>query len=244
MIPSLQGTLKASGRGVRVGLLDTGVASMHPQLRSANLKNYEVSATSPWHIERLGEGKDYRDHGTACAGILHRHAPDAEIHSVCVINDSRDELLQRLIAGLRFAIAQQWDVINFSLGTRIDSPELAVLCDKANQAGQILIAAKDNEGSVAGYPAAYPSVIGVDMDHFDAPLEFAYDPGEEIELTANGVYIAAPQPGGGTHHYTGTSYACPHVSAVAARLRELASSMTTSDFRQVLATSRRPAHQP
>lgn len=249
VIPDSQSLCKATGRGVRIGLLDTGVASMHPQLQSAKLTNYAVSATDPWQVRSLTEGKDYRDHGTACAGILHRHAPDAEIHSVCVISDSGEELLQRLIAGLRFAINQRWNIINFSLGTRIKSDELTELCKEATQAGQILIAAKDNASGESGFPAAFPSVLGVDLDHFESPLEFSYHPEQEIEVIANGIYIEAPRPGGGSHHYTGTSYACPHISALAAKISELSTDLSAQELRQVLSelstapTSRQPTHQ-
>jgi len=226
----------ARGRGVRVGLLDTGVASMHPALEGCIAANYEaVDDGHGVHVIPKPEGVDYQSHGTGVAGILHAMAPAAEIHSVCVLGESRKCTLKKLIAGLGFAIQQGWEVVNISLGTLIESHELFDLTEVALYRGQILVAAKDNHPDQHGYPAAFSTVIGVDMEHFTDSMEFIYRPGERIEVLASGIYVEAPQAGGGRFSYTGTSFACPQIAGLAARGREVFPEMNARQFRSMLA---------
>ncbi len=224
----------ATGCGVRVGLLDTGVASMHPALGDCIVKNYEVAENSPFEVCGLPEGKDYGEHGTACADIIHQFAPDAQLYSVCVAGVKRKGLLKRLVAGLRYALKQRWDVVNISLGTRIESDEFLALCQQAQRQGQIVIAAKHHAGDEIGFPAAFPCVIGVDMDHFASPLDVRFAPDRTIEVQANGIYVRAARPGGSHHFYTGSSFACPHVTALASRLRQFFPEMDARRFRAAL----------
>lgn len=227
---------QARGQGVRVGLLDTGVASMHPALEGCIAANYEaVDEGGSVHILPRTEGTDHQTHGTGVAGILHAMAPAAEIHSVCVLGESKKCTLKKLIAGLGFAIQQGWEVVNISLGTLIESQELFDLTEIALYRGQILIAAKDNHPDQHGYPAAFSTVIGVDMEHFPDPMEFIYRPGERIEVLASGIYVDAPQAGGGRFAYTGTSFACPQIAGLAARCREVFPEMNARQFRSILA---------
>jgi subtilisin family serine protease len=174
-------------------------------------------------------------HGTACASILNRIAPGALIHSVQIIGDHPRDNPEKLIAGLRFAVEQGWEVINISAGARNPNAALHELVQRASEAGTILIAAKDNRPGETGYPAAYPEVIAVDMEHFADPLEWRYFSGAEIEVEANGIYIDAPVAGGGRKSYTGTSFAAPHVAGIAARWKQRFPDGGMAEFRDFLA---------
>lgn len=225
----------ATGRGVRVGLLDTGVDSRHPDLAGRITANYEALVDVPeGRVVPREFGDDPHAHGTACAGILARLAPDAEIHSVQVIGNHPRDTPLKLVAGFRFAVEQRWDVINISAGTGKPHPELARLADAAWEAGLIVIAAKDNRPGVTGYPAALPNVLAVDMEHFPDPLDFRYDPQAEVEIEASGIYIEAPVAGGGRKYYTGSSFAAPHLAAVVARLKEACPELDGARIREVL----------
>src|ERR1043166_4096538 len=57
---------------------------------------------------------DLCGHGTACAGIVRSLAPDAEIHSVRVLGENFTGSVKVLLAGLRWAVLQGFDVINMS----------------------------------------------------------------------------------------------------------------------------------
>jgi len=224
-----------TGRGVRVGLLDTGVDSRHPALAGKMAGNYEALVDVPQgRVLAREDGEDPNEHGTACAGILTRLAPGAEIHSVQIIGDHPRDSPLKLIAGFRFAVEQGWDVINISAGSGTPHPELRELSEAAWKAGLIVIAAKDNRPEVVGYPAAFPNVLAVDMEHFSQPFAFTFDPRADVEVEASGVYIDAPRAGGGRQFFTGSSFAAPHLAAIAARLREVVPELDGDRFRLAL----------
>lgn len=225
-----------TGRGVRIGLLDTGVDSRHPELQGKVAAHYEARIdVRQGRVVAVAQGEDPNEHGTSCAGILSRLAPEAEIHSVQIIgNHPRDSPL-KLIAGFRFAIEQGWDVININAGAGTPHVELRALAEAAERAGLIVVAAKDNRPDVAGFPAAFPNVLAVDMDYFEDPLALRFFPDREVEVEASGVYIDAPAAGGGRHYVTGSSFAAPHLAAIAARLKESVPDLDARRFRIALA---------
>ena len=226
-----------TGKGVKVGVLDTGVDCSHPDLVGKISRNYEVvPARRGFQVEERDAGEDSIGHGTACAGIIHRLAPDAEIFSLRVIGKTQRDTSGKLLTALDFAIGQKWDVLNLSLGTESHPIELQQLAARAYYAGQLVVAAKDNRPKRIGYPAEFSSVVAVDMDHFDDPLKFRFDPNQPCEVEASGIYVEAPCPGGGYQSYTGTSFACPHVAAMAARLRESIPDLKAFELKAVLST--------
>src|SRR5947208_7891332 len=106
----------STGKGVRVCILDSGVEADHPDVGvvdeavAVSLEGDEV------HIEPDGEG-DLCGHGTACAGIVRSFAPECELHSVRVLGAGYTGSGAVLLAGLRWAVEQGFDVVNMSLST-------------------------------------------------------------------------------------------------------------------------------
>ncbi|HRQ89334.1 MAG TPA: S8 family serine peptidase [Bacteroidia bacterium] len=229
-----------TGKGVKVGILDSGVASALPDLGGRVVSNYEVTEDRyrGTRIVPLEQGVDVIEHGTACAYIIHRHAPDAELHSVRVIGQSHNSTTGKLLAALEFAVEQGWDILNLSLGTEASYERIARLADLAYYRGQIWIAAKDNKRNKVGYPAGLASVVGVDMDFFEAPALFRYHPDRETEVEASGVYVEAPTSDGGRQQFTGTSFACPQITGLAARLRQHFPDLTSFQLKTALAALR------
>jgi subtilisin len=228
-----------TGRGVRVGILDSGVASDLPHLHGRVVANYEVvEDRQRARVVAIEKGIDVIEHGTACAYIIHRHAPDAELHSVRVIGHSHSATSSKLLCALRFAVEQKWDILNLSLGTESNYEMIARLADEAYYGGMIWVAAKDNKRNKVGYPAGLASVVGVDMDYFEDPLNFRFHAGRVTEVEAAGVYVSAPTSCGAWQHYTGTSFACPQISGIAARLREHFPDLTPFQLKAALAALR------
>ena len=149
-----------TGKGVKIGILDSGVASRLPQLGGRVVSNHEVveDRYKGTRVVPLEHGVDVVEHGTACAYIIHRHAPDAELHSVRVIGQSSVATTGKLLAALEFAVGQDWDLLNLSLGTEANYERIARLADRAYYRSQIWIAAKDNKRYKVGYPAGLASV--------------------------------------------------------------------------------------
>ncbi len=77
-------------------------------------------------------------------------------------------------------------------------------------------------------------MLGVNLEGFEDPESLRYDWGNTIELVARGVYVEAPAMGGGTQLYTGTSFACPHVSGLMARMVSVYPGLSAFEARFIL----------
>lgn len=210
---------QGTGRGIKVAILDTGVDAEHPALEGAiKTANQVVTKGRTLTCKPATDG-DLVGHGTACAGIIHQLAPEAELHSLRVIGRNAAGTLEQLLFGLNWAIEERMDVINLSLGTvqKRMMTRMHELVDKAYYNGQIVVAAANNLSQVS-YPAHFASLIAVDNQAFEDPLAFHYRLGNSIETVAKGIYVRAPCPGGKFRLFTGTSFACPHITGLITKL--------------------------
>ncbi|WP_437313479.1 S8 family peptidase [Sorangium sp. So ce385] len=219
------------GAGVRVALVDSGVDASHAALRSAALRHVALSRRGAAHEVAPCAPGDVSGHGTACAGILHRMAPGAEITSVRALGEDGRCSRDGLIAALRFCVRERFSVVNLSLG--IDIPksaplrpgdyrslvELYEVADAAYTAEVVLVAAGPNAAAFRTYPGRFKSLIGVGRGPFQDPEALRSELTHDHEILAPGDEVLAPSPGGGERRWTGTSFAAPHVTAHVARLR-------------------------
>ncbi|MCH8828836.1 MAG: S8 family serine peptidase [Planctomycetes bacterium] len=226
---------EGTGKGVTVAILDTGVDAEHPALQGAVRSSYEVVRRGRRLVCQPSTAGDQVSHGTACAGIIHKIAPEAELISVRVIGTNAVGTGDQLLHGLAWAIEQDVDVINLSLGTLQQRFNAALheLVDRAYFTGKILVAAANNH-RLPSYPAHFASLIAVDNQSFPDPLTFRYQLGQPIETVAHGIYVNAPSPGGKYQCFTGTSFACPHITGLVARLRSVISSLTSFQLKTFL----------
>jgi subtilisin family serine protease len=107
----------STGKGARVCILDSGVELGDPlvgEVQSAVVVT--AGEDGEPRVDEDAEG-DVCGHGTACAGIVRALAPEAEIHSVRVLGPGYTGSGKILLAGLRHAIEQRFDIVNMSLST-------------------------------------------------------------------------------------------------------------------------------
>ena len=235
---------EATGRGVCVAILDTGIDVTHPDLEGAVVRSVEVLAQPQLRVQDVPVAElranqlDPVGHGTACAGIIHQLAPEARLVSVRVIGAGAAGTGEQFVRGLQWVLGQcepKAQVVNLSLGTlqeRFAAP-LRRLVDQAYANDVVLVAAANNMGA-ASYPAQFASLIAVDNQGFPDPLTFEYQRRRQVELVARGIYVRAPKSGGGYQLWTGTSFACPHISAVVARLLSLNPHLTAFQIKTLL----------
>jgi subtilisin family serine protease len=204
------------GAGVRVAVIDSGIDAKHPDLRAPIARSVEVRGDAIVDVP----GEDLAGHGTACADIIGRLAPECEIWSVRVLGASNQGATRSLALALRWAITEGAEVINLSLGTR--DPAMAdvlrSLVDDAYRKSLLVVAAANNLPGVSSYPAVFTSLVGVDAAYMQDPEDFRFKLDHRTELEAPGVYVEAAWPGGGRKLVTGTSFACPHMSGHIARI--------------------------
>src|SRR2546423_9811997 len=106
----------ATGTGVRVCILDSGVQPDHPAVGTLQEAVAIQLAGDETVVEPDTEG-DVAGHGTACAGVIRSFAPECELFSVRVLGAGYTGSGPVLLEGLRWAVEQGFDVINMSLST-------------------------------------------------------------------------------------------------------------------------------
>ena len=78
----------ATGKGISVAIIDSGIDTSHPDLEGKVGSSVEARVENKIVVfdpVRSLEDLDSVGHGTACAGIVSRIAPEAELHSIKVL---------------------------------------------------------------------------------------------------------------------------------------------------------------
>ncbi len=207
------------GTGARVAIVDTGVDE-EVLGEGAAARSFAVAATGLLStVERVAPG-DVGHHGSSVASIVRALAPEAELHSVRLVDALGRGSAAALRTALEFCVREGYDVVNLSLGTRRRELLLDVydLVDRAAVDGVVLVAATDNAGT-PDYPAACAALLGVDRASADDPFYLGFRGGHRVSFLARGVDVEVWARGGGRARVSGSSFACPHVAAFAARLK-------------------------
>ena len=202
----------ATGRDVRVAVIDSGVQLDHPDLAG------QVMASANF----VGE-PDVRAeiHGTAVAGIIAARAdnhvgiagvaPHARLLALraCRQATAADTSCTTLslATALHAAIERGAQVINMSLGGPSDRL-IERLVEAALERGIVVVAAADRALPNGGFPAAVHGVVAVvDETSGAAPAGMVAAPGTDIPATL---------PGSRWATVSGASYAAAHVSGLLA----------------------------
>jgi subtilisin family serine protease len=238
----------ATGKGVKVAVIDTGVDFDHPDLRERIVKAQNF-------VER-GEGTFTADvHGTAVAGLIAASAgnkvgivgvaPDAEIFALKACwpkpPGSRDAVCNSytLAKAVDFAIAQGAQVLNFSLAGPQD-PLLGRLIGVALSRGIVVVAA--DGGSVGrGFPATRDGVLGVlGSDDLKGGLARPTERAPTSSLAAPAVDILSTAPRSTYDFFSGSSLAAAQVSGIAALLLEKNPKLTPAQVGDIVRKTAQP----
>jgi len=227
----------ASGRGMSIAVIDSGVDTSHPSFEAANLTLIDV-------VEDGVKGPD--KHGTAIAGIIAAGgdmvgiAPSARILAVRAFAPEQlgtppVTTATTLARAVDEAFAQGARIFNMSFAGE-QEPLLIEMIDAAYERGSIFVAAAGNEGPDAppAYPAAHDKVIAITAtDESDALFQSA-NRGGYVLAAAPGVDIFAPVTDQGFDYLSGTSFAAAHVTGVVALLMERNPSLSAEAVRAAL----------
>lgn len=226
----------ATGRSVRVCIVDSGVERDHPHVGPL-AGSWAVVKTADGALEVVpSEAGDACGHGTACAGIVRRTAPDCELHSVRVLGEHFSGTGDMLLAGLRWAVGQGFEVINMSLSTTKMRfvEELRALTDEAYFRGSVIVASAHNT-PVESFPWRFASVISVGSHHEEAdPEMYLYNPLPPVEFFAPGQNVQVAWLGGRTIRSTGNSFATPFIAGLCARILSKHPRMTPFQLKNAL----------
>lgn len=211
----------ATGAGVKVGILDSGVEAGHPSVGGLAGGIALVPDDDEEEGFRILEDQteDTFGHGTACAGIIRSLAPEADLYSIRVLGEKLSGRGWILAEGLRWGIRNGMRVLNLSLSTPKEDyyGVLHELADEAYFSDVIMVCAVNNVPGPS-YPALYSSVISVAAHEGTEPERFYYNPNPPVEFGAPGIDLEVAWKGGKTVRATGNSFAAPHISGLVARL--------------------------
>jgi subtilisin len=209
----------STGAGARVAVVDSGIDPGH-RLVGELAGSYAavVGESGEVRVEPV-EAADECGHGTACAGIIRSIAPDCELTSVRVLGRYTGTGAA-LLAGFRWAVRQDFDVINLSLSTphRRFTDELHELVDEAYFRRTIVVASAHNI-AVESFPWRFSSVVSVGSHGERDDDLYLYNPAPPVELFARGLDVTVAWPGGRTRRCSGNSFATPRVAGRCALIR-------------------------
>lgn len=248
---------KATGRGVRVAVIDTGVDTSHPDL---SLGDRVID------VRCFLEGRDPKDvhdghgHGTMCAGLVggraltearYRYsvAPEASLIVAKAMDDDGKGFESDILEAICWAVMKKARVISLSIGCRRDAghpadPDYERVCTRLTALDVLVVAAAGDRSSRPSRlapvddPAACASILAVGaVDAHDAIASFSpatMDSVGAIDLCAPGQGVlsasALDQQGAYWSSASGTSAAAPIVSGVAALHLELSPKLTVDEL--------------
>lgn len=108
---------------------------------------------------------DSLGHGTAVTAAIQEKAPDAEYFAVKLFDQSLAASSGQLLQAIEWAIDNQMDVVNLSLGTpnAAVKPALQLLLKEAEAKGIILVCARHDSRNPV-FPGSLDGVVSVDVD--------------------------------------------------------------------------------
>ncbi|WP_053218093.1 S8 family serine peptidase [Virgibacillus senegalensis] len=163
---------KYTGKGIKIGVIDTGIDYTHPDLAASYKGGFDVVDLDDDPMETKEEQGMPTLHGSHVAGIIAANgqmsgvAPDAELYGYRALGPGGMGTSVQVIAALERAVKDGMDVINMSLGSSVNGPDwpTSAAVNRAIEKGVSVVVANGNEGPenwTVGSPATADKAISV-----------------------------------------------------------------------------------
>jgi subtilisin len=233
-----------TGKGIRVGHLDTGVDGKHPALRTAIIEFAEFD-TLGMLVSPTPQPHDGGEHGSHTAGTIAGRpvkgknigvAPEADLVSALVIEGGN--VVARVLGGMDWALGKGIRILSMSLGFRGWWNNFVPIMEILRSKNVLPVIAVGNEGpGTSRSPGNYPNVVSVGaadeqrlIANFSSSQKFSRtDDARVPDMVGPGVGIVSSTPGGKYKEMDGTSMATPHIAGLAALLMQAEPTATANE---------------
>lgn len=170
VLPSELNDTNFTGKGIKVGVIDTGLDYEHADLRANFFGGFDLVDLDDDPMETKDELPTA--HGTHVAGIiaadgaLQGVAPDAEIYAYRALGPGGSGTSIQVMAAMEEAVRDGVDVINLSLGNTVNGPDYPTskTVNEAAKQGVAVVVANGNAGPknwTVGSPATAARALSV-----------------------------------------------------------------------------------
>lgn len=253
---------------VVVALIDTGVDFSHPELADHIHPDARTFFLAGRPQDESGHGTltagiiaAAANNGLGGAGIASnvqilpiKVSPGNNVRSMTVA-DAQEATDYNFQDPIRYAASPDRHgtrVININFASSLDDPQERQAIAEVTQNGVLVVASSGNSGqNRALYPAAYDCVLGVGAVDRNAQRASFSTYGLGVDVVAPGVSIYGPDVVGAKGYSqddygaaSGTSFAAPHASGVAALIFSARPDLTAADVREIIMRSARDLGKP
>ncbi|WLR50648.1 S8 family serine peptidase [Bacillus tianshenii] len=225
-----------SSEVVRIAVIDSGVNINHPDLLGRMVSGgYNF-------IDNNMDISDVHGHGTAVSGVIGATINNREgiagvtggvpieILPLRVTFSDGTGYTSDIIRAINYAIEQEVDVINISMGSTAYSELEREAINTAIEDGIIVVAAAGNNGNnTYSYPASYQNVLSIGSVGESGKVSTFSNFNDRVVLTAPGEKILTTTRDGGYEFQYGTSFSTPIVAGTAAVLKSFYPEMNQQD---------------
>ncbi len=234
----------AKGNRIRIGVVDTGIDYLHPDLRGRISRGVNL-------IQRGALPVDDNGHGTHISGTIAASnsysgmvgvAPMAMIHPVKAFDHNGTAFVSDIILGIDWCVRNRMHIINMSFGMRNRSKSLHDAVRNAFAAGISVVASSGNDGRRAqiDYPARFVQSIAVGATTRNKRIAPFSNRGKAIDIYAPGDKIHSTWLQRKYMELSGTSMATSHVSGVIALMLTLKPELKPKDIKALLRKASNP----
>lgn len=172
VLPQSLNDTKYTGKGIKVGVVDTGIDYEHPDLTRNYQGGFDTVDLDEEPMETKPEEGVPTMHGSHVAGTIAANgdlkgvAPDAALYGYRALGPGGSGTSVQVIAALEEAVKEGVDIINLSLGNDVNGPDYptSLAVNKAIEKGVAVVIANGNAGPdnwTVGAPATSTKALGV-----------------------------------------------------------------------------------
>ena len=213
-VPSLWARTK--GKGVRVGIVDTGCELDHEDLAGAIVGSRDFTRSPYAAYDKVGHGTHVagivgaRQNGKGVVGV----APEVDLVIAKGLGDDGTGGSAGIVNAIDWLLSERVHVINMSLGSPRPDFQILAAIRRAVDAGAFVIVAAGNSGPGAGvdYPGRFAETIAVAAVDQEGRIARFSSQGPEVDIAAPGQDVLSCYKRGEYAKLSGTSMATPFVT--------------------------------